>query len=604
MIDLTKSDPSDANQLRFSFDLPMVVFEKGDAEPGKQRRIAGIMSSESRDRQGEIILQRGLDFSDFLANGWFNDNHSKDTDAIVGYPESVRSFSQGQVLPNGMPASTNCTWVEGYMLTGHPRADNIWTLGQALQATGRRLGFSVEGNITRRTGSGGNTIAKAKVRNTAITNCFTGDVRVIGKASAVSRRWYEGPMVEVVLASGQRLTGTPNHPIFTQRGWVTLGRLNEAHDRIGCHRDYLPIGVPVATQNVKHVPPTLEQCFASGQVGGTLEQRRIGKADFHGDGQDGDVDVVTLTGDLAVDLHAAFSQQYGQRVLPASDFETGTFAQLGAVRHLGLRVAYATHRLMGSLGALPALFGGQFALAAQHLLSATARHACAGHHGVNPLAAYAVLAGQMSGVFAGRIAPNNGLGAARRQLLEAGHDPSPATGDSHHGGAVDPIEGSDIGRTLSGSVAFGNIRSLRVFDYSGHVFNLESSVGWYDANGILCHNCPVNTDARLEVLARSLAAIEEAGNEAVSKMMTVGAGVPRGPTTGAGAGAILARQDLEDELHPSGVPDSPVRKKKRTRKSMTDVEAVRWVQRHTHVDAVVARDFVTLTKALVHIGIL
>lgn len=172
MLDLNKST---RNQLGascpFAFDMPLSFFEKADAEAGKQRRIGGVMSSESRDRQGEIILQRGLEFSDFIQNGWFNDNHTKDTDGILGYPESVQSYERGQVLPDGRTADTNCTWVEGYMLTEYPRADRIWQLGQALQSTGRRLGFSVEGAITQRRGPGDSIIAKAKVRNCAITNC-------------------------------------------------------------------------------------------------------------------------------------------------------------------------------------------------------------------------------------------------------------------------------------------------------------------------------------------------------------------------------------------------------------------------------------------------
>lgn len=169
----------------FEFEVPVSFFEKADAPKGQQRRIGGIISTESPDRQGEIVLQKGLDFDDFIKNGWFNDNHSKDTDGIVGYPEAVQFFQKGDMLPNGERAPAPGHWAEGYLLEGHDRADKIWKLGKALQGTGRSLGYSVEGNIHRRIGPKtvfkksaqgkgswvGNTIAKATVRNVAVTNC-------------------------------------------------------------------------------------------------------------------------------------------------------------------------------------------------------------------------------------------------------------------------------------------------------------------------------------------------------------------------------------------------------------------------------------------------
>lgn len=172
--------------LPFSFEVPIQFFEKAEAPPGQGRRIGGIVTTERPDRQGEVVLSKGLIWDDWVRNGWFNDNHSKATDAIVGYPEAVAYFEKGATLPDGSQAPAAGFWAEGYLLEGHEPADKIWNLGKALQGTGRRLGFSVEGNIHRRIGAKtifkkssdgkrgqwvGNTIANATVRNIAITNC-------------------------------------------------------------------------------------------------------------------------------------------------------------------------------------------------------------------------------------------------------------------------------------------------------------------------------------------------------------------------------------------------------------------------------------------------
>ena len=160
-------------KIPFQFECPAVFFEKASAPPGQRRRIAGVITTESKDRQKEIVIQKGLDFSPFVENGWFNDNHSKKTDGIVGYPEKVQHFQKGQKLPNGNIAPSNLHWSEGYLLEGHEPADRLWTLGQSLQKSGggRRLGFSIEGSVEKRQGPGRRTIAKARVRNVAITNC-------------------------------------------------------------------------------------------------------------------------------------------------------------------------------------------------------------------------------------------------------------------------------------------------------------------------------------------------------------------------------------------------------------------------------------------------
>lgn len=149
----------------FHFDLDVEVFQKS-GEGDKDRRIAGFVTTDDLDQQGEKLVQTGLDFEHFLTKGWFNDNHSRETTGIVGYPETAELRKKGD---------RQGWYVEGYLLKGTKRADEIWELANALQKSGRRLGFSVEGQIHERSGSGSKTIAKATVKNVAITNCPVND---------------------------------------------------------------------------------------------------------------------------------------------------------------------------------------------------------------------------------------------------------------------------------------------------------------------------------------------------------------------------------------------------------------------------------------------
>lgn len=184
----------------FRFEMPVAVFEKAGGTPGTERRIGGIASTDKLDKQDEVVIQRGLDFQPFLRGGWFNDNHSRDTAHILGYPDpdrGARYVQKGDCLPDGTTAPRAGWWVEGYLLKGHEPADKIWNLAKALQESDRRLGFSIEGKVVQRWKSNPKVIVKAVVRNVAVTGCPINDdtrLEVLAKSMSV---------VEKALRAGQ-----------------------------------------------------------------------------------------------------------------------------------------------------------------------------------------------------------------------------------------------------------------------------------------------------------------------------------------------------------------------------------------------------------------
>lgn len=188
----------------FRFELPFEVFHKAGSEKGKERRIGGIITTDKTDRQAERVLQGGLDFSEFLSNGWFNDNHSRETTGIVGYPQLVKKITH-----RGRPAH----YVEGYLIEGHEPADKIWQLANALQKTGRRLGFSIEGAVSRREGQSGSVIAEAKVRNVAITNCpVNTDTGLEVLAKSLMAAEQEGTWLQRAMMAGQAINDPGTAP--------------------------------------------------------------------------------------------------------------------------------------------------------------------------------------------------------------------------------------------------------------------------------------------------------------------------------------------------------------------------------------------------------
>lgn len=140
----------------FNFCLPLDVIKSVNTPTGEEWRIGGYASTASEDRQGDEIVQKGLDISNFVNFGWFNFDHK--SDIILGYPDKDKC----RVDKKGF-------YVEGTLLKGISQSKNIWETAIALQKSGsaRRLGFSVEGKVLKRNALG--KIVKAEVYNVAIT---------------------------------------------------------------------------------------------------------------------------------------------------------------------------------------------------------------------------------------------------------------------------------------------------------------------------------------------------------------------------------------------------------------------------------------------------
>lgn len=142
----------------FHFWVPIEKAESPvDSNSGQEvRRIRGVASTEDKDLQGEIIHQRGLDFSYFLKHGYFNNDHKSGFINKIGEPTKAE-------IRNGQ------FWVEGFLYNDHPVADEVWELMHSQEKTPharRKVGFSVQGKVKRRMGK---QILECWVQDVAIT---------------------------------------------------------------------------------------------------------------------------------------------------------------------------------------------------------------------------------------------------------------------------------------------------------------------------------------------------------------------------------------------------------------------------------------------------
>lgn len=140
----------------FSFWVPMELSKADPKDPKDQRRwVQGIASTSDNDLQNETVDQNGIDFSYFLKYGYYNNDHKPGFENKVGQPSECKVTKEG-------------LWTKGFLFQKHKVAESIWELAMALEASKaeRKLGFSIQGKVTRREGR---RIAKCWVQDIAIT---------------------------------------------------------------------------------------------------------------------------------------------------------------------------------------------------------------------------------------------------------------------------------------------------------------------------------------------------------------------------------------------------------------------------------------------------
>ena len=282
--------------------------------------------------------------------------------------------------------------------------------------------------------------------------CFPADTLVTGPhTEAGVRRRYSGKLISIETASGKKLTGTPNHPILTPRGWVRLADLNTLDDVVSC----------IDQQGVSRaMDPHEYQVEARIEDVASPLAMRLGlmpeaTQNLHPDSADNNVNVVDADGLLLQWLVSSLNKPLTESVLSLRNRVLSSFASLS---HLFLRRDCVLLALPAGVG-FPSDKITLFGVDEPSSLG----------FGV---------------VSKSHTKPRKGLGdrtAVYAQFL------------------------SELFSRCPGNVSFDRIVRIGEHKSGGtHVFNLETSQHWYCANSIVTHNCHLGLDSTKEGYRRVL----------------------------------------------------------------------------------------------------
>lgn len=148
---------------KFRFWFPFELEKAGEPGDGEMfASINGIVSSERRDEDGEIVKQDGIDWSYFKSMGKLTYGHPATVANVIGEPTEVSPTT----LPDGTPAHH----MKGRLFLIDELGGKVAKKARAMKKSGARsrLGLSVEGHVIERDKADPKTINRCKVITVAV----------------------------------------------------------------------------------------------------------------------------------------------------------------------------------------------------------------------------------------------------------------------------------------------------------------------------------------------------------------------------------------------------------------------------------------------------
>ena len=308
-------------------------------------------------------------------------------------------------------------------------------------------------------------------------NCFVAGTLVSAvNVKGASARVFKGEVVVVRTASGKELTATPNHPILTDRGWVPAGLLNigiKVVSATGEQRE------PAVDQDDHYAPAMIEDVAETILSSGSRPavEVPVSPEHFHGDGGGSEVAVVgsdVLLGDHLGVEHVDQGDLDGGHaelaVLPGRSYGLSMFPGLtlssdGVVRGRGTDASFGLAHL--------------------------------GH------------------------ADSVGLTSAPRlhtSLQKPCPDSAPGGGQGLRNALL----------ALPGQVTLDDVVNVELKPFHGYVYNLESDLGWYIANGIVTHNCRCELKIRVRISLKPAQLVSKSRDNSDIRRLPDGTFAPSG----------------------------------------------------------------------------
>lgn len=327
-------------------------------------------------------------------------------------------------------------------------------------------------------------------------NCFIGSTNFdfSNGCRKLWRRWYDGSIFSIETSSGATLHATPNHPILTRNGWTPVNAIKEGDYVINS----VSYGSLVGKDDVNQLVARIDDVFNFMHSAGVLSTARGSKFDFHHDGSEMDVDVIDTTCFMPGDVKSIIGNGIRKLNLSRSlhGREDSVFSSLCSPDGSVDSVLPSSDGVMSLLGESASFLWGERGHSDQVCLSSrSAWDLVVRKYSGNDPSCNAIMLGEE------KLTSSCGVHFANLQLWKIGDfvvSRAFFMDDDIVTPGADMLAECLMMAPNSDACFFESDARLYEFDrvvdnsigyFSGHVYNLETETGWYNANAIVSHNC-------------------------------------------------------------------------------------------------------------------
>lgn len=429
----------------------------------------------------------------------------------IGRDQSLEALTQGQesamdqVVDEG--AVQNKEFIKQWITSGDSRVRDAHASVPAMNRGGVRRDRMFETPL--------GPLKRPRDRNSPgsvrenVIQCFLPDAQIEGNILAASKAWYSGEAIEVQTAGGARLSVTSNHPVMTNRGLVPAKEITEGDDLVNAGLDIKPLG-RVGDNNVQGGPASVEKIFSALEKMFFVFNPRRSEVDFHGDGRfmRGDVDIVYANALLMRALNADVLKSLHDFVFEKTDAVISigeAFTYLGHSSLLRKRSFSAAGGRVSSsnltLNLARVVFAHLLPFYQLGLRLSAGRDSVFNKPAIDNRTTDAEILGDLVNAGAGpifsddffSIQTQSSIMPERRNVfiskLSKALGNSTFSQNSVKGGIADSKGLRNFIQSHAGLVKFENVVQVKRFNFSGHVYDLQSDNGLLVANGFITSNC-------------------------------------------------------------------------------------------------------------------
>ena len=324
-------------------------------------------------------------------------------------------------------------------------------------------------------------------------NCLLGDTKISSgiTITGVSSREYDGEIVVIGTESGKLISITPNHPVLTERGWIAAGILRKGDSIVGSRTQDAHRATHANDEDMPTSIQEIVESFLGSRKVATVEVP-TSSIDFHGDGTDGKIAIVGSNRGLTREFCATSPEHFGEDFLVDAD---GPFIAQGASVGSPKEFVLASLRspnsvvgcgsdpatLLGRSPSHPGIHGG-----AHRPDRSSVRH----ENSMDDIAADGIDLCKRLLAHSRNVVADNRINVRQFDPSRRGAYLDPVLDqDGSNRSDADSVTESEAVNSVAGEIFFDDIVSIERIHFVGHVYNLETELGWYIGNSIVVHNC-------------------------------------------------------------------------------------------------------------------